>query len=200
MNCPAHIHTPLKSGEKRCWRCRETRNNRNIRHMQRGMCPSHTKEPVISGTQKCNKCRKHEKNKIANRKLSGLCDRHSTPTPVEPGKARCRPCLDRGCEMAKKWLVELKKEIFQAYGGARCACPNCDNPNPGIPFLSIDHINNDGAEHRRQLNGKNMYGWIKKNGFPKGFQVLCFNCNGAKGYSGKGVCPHNLAKLGDDLG
>ena len=30
--------------------------------------------------------------------------------------------------------------------------------------------------------------WMIKNNFPKGFQVLCHNCNLAKGFYGK--CPH----------
>ena len=30
--------------------------------------------------------------------------------------------------------------------------------------------------------------WIKKNNFPKGFQILCHNCNVAKGIYGE--CPH----------
>ena len=30
--------------------------------------------------------------------------------------------------------------------------------------------------------------WITKNNSPKGFQILCHNCNMAKGFYGK--CPH----------
>ena len=66
-----------------------------------------------------------------------------------------------------------------------------------LEFLTIDHINNDGAEHRRQLTkskvrGGNIYGWIIKNNFPKIFKVLCYNCNCAKGFYGK--CPHVIIK------
>ena len=32
--------------------------------------------------------------------------------------------------------------------------------------------------------------WIVKNNFPKGFQILCHNCNLAKGYSKNNKCPH----------
>jgi len=32
-----------------------------------------------------------------------------------------------------------------------------------------------------------MYRWLKKQGYPKGYQVLCFNCNFASAW---GVCPH----------
>jgi hypothetical protein len=30
--------------------------------------------------------------------------------------------------------------------------------------------------------------WLRKNGFPKGFRVLCHNCNFAHGHYG--YCPH----------
>jgi len=32
--------------------------------------------------------------------------------------------------------------------------------------------------------------WIRKNNFPKGFQVLCMNCNWGKGHSKDNKCPH----------
>ena len=34
-----------------------------------------------------------------------------------------------------------------------------------------------------------MYEWIKRNNYPDGFQVLCWNCNSGKGANG-GICPH----------
>ena len=83
----------------------------------------------------------------------------------------------------------VKLAALNAYGGLRCACPACPLPEPGIAFLSIDHINNDGAHHRRQIGTGRIYWWLKKNDYPTGFQVLCLNCNFAKGHNG-GVCPH----------
>ena len=35
-----------------------------------------------------------------------------------------------------------------------------------------------------------MYGWLRRNSYPEGFQVLCHNCNLGKKING-GVCPHN---------
>lgn len=79
-------------------------------------------------------------------------------------------------------------EALDAYG-RRCAC--CGETT--LAFLTIDHINNDGAEHRRSIvgggSGSTFIKWLKRNGYPKdNFQVLCFNCNCAK--SKTGVCPH----------
>ena len=65
-------------------------------------------------------------------------------------------------------------------------------------FLAIDHI-----AGRKQMDSEpellelgyssslassNLIIWIIKNNFPKGFQILCHNCNVAKGHYGE--CPH----------
>jgi len=60
-----------------------------------------------------------------------------------------------------------------------------------MAFLSLDHIDDNGSEHRRQVGKKKMYQWAKDNGFPGGFQVLCFNCNLGRQVNG-GVCPHKI--------
>lgn len=79
----------------------------------------------------------------------------------------------------------LRMEVLQHYGG-QCAC--CGETEPR--FLGIDHINGGGSAHRKTigLSGKSIYYWLKNNGFPAGFQVLCHNCNSAKGRYG--ICPH----------
>lgn len=102
-------------------------------------------------------------------------------------------------DYARKKRVERKAKGLQAYGG-QCVC--CGESNP--VFLTIDHINNDGAQHREEMgykangrgelrigSGTTMYWWLEKNGYPDGHQVLCANCNMAKQSLGK--CPHQLA-------
>jgi len=46
-------------------------------------------------------------------------------------------------------------------------------------MLSLDHVNNNGAEHRKELginnSGVQIYGVVKRAGFPEGFQTLCCN-------------------------
>lgn len=82
----------------------------------------------------------------------------------------------------------VKDEVFAAYGGYRCACKKCQETNP--KFLTIDHINGCTPKMRKkQGNGSQFYRWLKNNGFPKGFRVLCFNCNIGRALNG-GVCPH----------
>lgn len=87
----------------------------------------------------------------------------------------------------------MRKEVFGAYGGYKCAC--CGEREPA--FLSIDHVDNNGAEMRRtgvhSRGGTHFYQWLRKNGYPKGFQVLCMNCNVGKHRNG-GICPHQSSK------
>ena len=87
-------------------------------------------------------------------------------------------------QQAKLRNEKLKTEVFNHYGN-RCAC--CEETIK--KFLTIDHINNDGAIHRKNINGRNVYRWLKKNGYPAGFQILCYNCNLGKARN-NGVCPH----------
>ena len=82
----------------------------------------------------------------------------------------------------------LKLEVYMAYGGVRCSC--CGET--GEKFLTLDHVNEDGWGHRKALRTNStvaVYNWAKKNSFPPGLQVLCYNCNFAKARNG-GVCPH----------
>ncbi len=86
---------------------------------------------------------------------------------------------------------ELRQETIAAYGG-RCACCGEDH----VEFLGIDHIDGKGAEHRRALGikgGTPMYRWLRDHGYPKdNFQLLCHNCNQARGFYG--YCPHEREK------
>lgn len=74
----------------------------------------------------------------------------------------------------------LRAEALAAYG-ERCACPGCHVVHAEL--LTIDHINGDGAEHRRSLGRgtRDFYGWLKRQGYPPEFQALCGSCNIAKG-------------------
>lgn len=87
---------------------------------------------------------------------------------------------------AKARYRALKLAAYNAYGGPVCAC--CSEAR--LEFLSIDHIGGRGdvasnAPHRK---GDGLYRWLRQNGYPVGFRVLCMNCNFSIGHSG--YCPH----------
>jgi len=83
-------------------------------------------------------------------------------------------------------LQDRKFSIMAIYsdGQPKCAC--CGETE--IDFLSIDHINNDGAKYRGKYR-KTFYNWIIENNCPDDLQVLCMNCQFGKKLN-NGVCPH----------
>lgn len=68
-------------------------------------------------------------------------------------------------------------------------------------MLTIDHVNGGGNQHREHLaafrvNGRassqEFYRAVREAGYPEGqYQVLCYNCQAAKGPTG--VCPCRTA-------
>lgn len=79
-----------------------------------------------------------------------------------------------------------RRRCIEHYSAGRNTCACCGEAVYG--FLTIDHINNDGAAHRKAI-GTNLYSHLVARGFPEGFQVLCFNCNLGRA-ANKGTCPH----------
>lgn len=92
----------------------------------------------------------------------------------------------------KKRRRDLRLEVINHYsnGDIKCAC--CGEKH--IEFLIIDHIYGNGNKHRKEIgkSSTDYYRWIIKNNFPNIFQILCHNCNMAKGFYG--YCPHELGK------
>lgn len=106
----------------------------------------------------------------------------------EKRKAQMQAWRDANKEhIAKKNSLrqrKLKELVVEAYGGF-CVC--CAENN--IAFLTIDHINRDGKQHRS--SGLNVYFDLIKRGFPKrDYRLLCMNCNWAMRLNN--VCPHAI--------
>lgn len=90
----------------------------------------------------------------------------------------------------KKCYQEMRSQILTALGG-KCYCCGLDDS----PFLTIDHINNDGKSDRKP-NGKQRNSYmilrdIIKAGIPADkYQLACYNCNCARNLTPDKVCPH----------
>ena len=110
--------------------------------------------------------------------------------PAMPNYVQCEWCRTKQRIRQKRTRDELKREVYAHYGNGKCAC--CGETE--WTFLTIDHINNDGTKHRKELRyhsacGHGFYVWLRKNKYPEGFQILCQNCNVGKWRNG-GICPH----------
>ena len=108
---------------------------------------------------------------------------------------KVRKINDKRNELGRKSRIVLKKEVFTHYSKSlKCICCGVK----GIEFLTIDHIipKREMAKNKEliqkkftsKLKGEALSKWLKKNNYPSGFQILCWNCNFAKGVLGK--CPH----------
>ncbi len=89
-------------------------------------------------------------------------------------------------EYMKKRRYKERQMVYDHYGHS-CAC--CGETT--YEFLTIDHINGGGFKHRKEIGSSGICNWLIKNNFPEGFQVLCYNCNCAKGFYGQ--CPHKYS-------
>ena len=88
----------------------------------------------------------------------------------------------------KARYLRLRADVLAAYGN-KCAC--CGETHPH--FLSIDHKNGGGKKDRIargfREGGMNWYKFLLKE-HPEHVQILCHNCNMAKGHYG--ICPHQI--------
>ena len=84
-------------------------------------------------------------------------------------------------------------------------CCNCCGENSHVDFLDIDHIAGKNQmdsepeliklDYSSKLKGKGLINWIIENNYPKGFQILCHNCNVAKGLIGnENTCTHETIR------
>jgi len=94
----------------------------------------------------------------------------------------------------KKHFPRTRDEVFSHYS-SRCKCCGLDD----VRFLTIDHIYGGKSKfykkypsYKPAYKGYELAAWLKRNNYPAGFQLLCMNCNAAKGFRGNnGLCPHN---------
>lgn len=130
------------------------------------------------------------------KKPPGTCSRTDCTNPAAQGMTSCEACRARETSYEKRAHSSiqynarqvrkyLRMRVFNAYGGAACACCGDDH----YEFLTIDHVQGNGAEHRRSIGNVDIYRWLERNSYPAGFRVLCMNCNYALGKHG--YCPHS---------
>ena len=107
----------------------------------------------------------------------GLCILCGKDKPT--GRVTCRECSKKASIASSKRYHEIRSKIIAAYGGS-CTCCNENR----APFLAIDHL----PGNKRTKNQANLTQWIDKHEYPRGFRLLCHNCNMATRW-GK-TCPH----------
>lgn len=100
-------------------------------------------------------------------------------------------------ESGKLQRDTIKNEVLSHYSKQTVGCAFCGEEE--MEFLTIDHIENrKEAKHPSHYSGDHLYFWLKRNNFPTGYQVLCFNCNSAKEFMKKvnslSLTPKNISE------
>lgn len=108
--------------------------------------------------------KKHRKEIRAKRKADYAAN-------IEESRSKARV-------LQRRLNVQIKLEVLSHYspdGKLRCSWPDCDVMD--IDMLSLDHINNDGAESKRSGGQTGIAGYriVKRNNYPDGYQTLCHN-------------------------
>ncbi len=180
---------PARPDRVDCESCAREGNEHRIAKRQAGICPyCYEQNPVIPDTGYCRSCadKVSEASKLqrAERKRLGLCS-NCGKVPTRTGYVNCEECaaVFRGNHK------QNKKRCFDHYGRT-CTCCNLEFDER---FLTLDHIQNDGALHREEIGGT-LYKWAIDNEFPPILQTNCFNCNMGKSVNG-GICPHQETAL-----
>lgn len=96
----------------------------------------------------------------------------------------CFNCqLRKQLKSASHSSVQMKRECLANYGGLRCAL--C-RKKKYIACMTLDHVNDDGSQHRRAGCGTGIrfYRKLKRDGFPQfpALQSICMNCQIKKRY------------------
>jgi hypothetical protein len=187
------------TGKSHCQQCLDEKiaHQKRVRlgWLEQGLCGRCGKQSVVPNTTLCTECTegnsKRGREAIIRRIEKRLCTRCGADTSGGTNRF-CTFCRSK----VKQSLRDIKAETFEAYGGAKCYC--CGETI--FVLLGIDHMNNDGAQHRKEMTGSTrsgggrvLYLWLKRNNWPSGFQVACFSCNMGRHLNG-GICPHQAAK------
>jgi hypothetical protein len=77
----------------------------------------------------------------------------------------------------KDYRARVRGLVLSHYSAGKNECASCHESCQS--FLCVDHVNDDGylKQGKTCRAGSSLYGWLFKNDFPPGFQILCHNCN-----------------------
>lgn len=185
-NC-TECGNPAEAGYALCPGCIEKNTqaalSRYYKNKAKGacrVCGAETEEGAARCSTHAAEFRAYQNKRVEKKRAAGIC--LFCPTPARSGRKTCLGCAQRIEARQKAERVALKLEVFAAYGGPKCSrCGFDSDPDA----LQIDHIDGGGNGHRKEIGQSKTYSWLKKNGYPTGYRVLCANCNFALGKVGR---------------
>jgi len=184
----AQCGRPNTRGTRECVDCSQEKGRRSTaRAQRRQLAQICTKcgEPRVGRSKWC--LRHQEDRKVAGERwrqtriAEHRCVSCGFKLPEDWKILSCVKCVHR----SRLKTETMRREVIEMYGG-KCAC--CGESN--FYFLTLDHVNNNGAEERRHPSGQNRI-WARlrrEKIVSPDYQILCYNCNCTKGHLGS--CPH----------
>lgn len=181
----ARCSNMAEPNRSRCARCLkklvESTAKTRIKRKSAGLCYKCGKHKARVDRINCEYCARDESireiERQDERKQNRLCIGCGKLEP-RSGLLFCEPCSEKGLISQKKRNHIYKTETMSHYSHEysdvpMCSWPNCKNTN--LYHLTIDHINGGGNKHRKEIGTTNMYAYLRKFGYPPGYQVLCMN-------------------------
>jgi hypothetical protein len=162
-------HTRNLSSRKYCLACSPF-GGHNTRQLE--------KAAVEPDCLRCSRCKQVKPTSAFYRRPDG-----------RPSHGWCKVC---NLEHRKARFRADRYAALLHYGQGEIRCVCCGEQR--IEFLGLDHINNDGAAHRRSLGhgrggGTHFYTQLRRTGYTfRELVVACFNCNLSRAFYGR--CPH----------
>lgn len=181
--CRNICRNPVTPGNKHCDECNRktsiSTSRRRNKLVATGLCGYCRTRPVRPGGVRCAECHTASaakfRDRVARLRADRLCCACGKAPAAAPG-TRCETCL--AAARANHFVVKLA--VLDAYGGPVCKCCGEEDAN----ILQVDHVDGGGRIHRQKLGdgcerkgSAKVYRWLRDNGFPTGYQVLCPNCN-----------------------
>lgn len=161
------------------------RKERRKKRADLGLC-TRCDNPSVEGFTDCQNCMdeaeiyaKQLRSKCRELKICIRCS-----NPARPNALRCTECSIVMNQRNRNHHKLLKTQVLSYYGlngKLQCCWEDCKIED--LDMLTLDHIENNGADHRKGYTksgrggGSKLYGLLIREGFPKGFQTLCSNHN-----------------------
>jgi hypothetical protein len=161
------------------------RSERRAKRIYLGLCTRCDNRADV-GKKDCSICIQKTKDRVHQRR--GFCGENklciSCNKTARPDALRCESCTVRLNKRNVERHKNIKTEVLSHYGlDGKLQCCWSDCKVIDIDMLTLDHIENDGAAHRKGYTrsgrggGSKLYDLLIREGFPEGFQTLCANHN-----------------------
>ena len=169
------------------------------KHFAKGFCRHHYEQSPEA------KAKAKERQKVSRSKPGYKArERERKSTPEYKARRKERTSTPEFKAKRKERRDKIRLKVLQYYSKQHSKsdipCCRCCGENSHVAFLAIDHkAGKKEMDSELKLvelgysslkRGTDLEDWIIKNNFPDDFQILCHNCNFAKGHSKDNKCPH----------